>query len=258
MHKDLIEIKKDILNYIPIIYKEYDVDLRLIKYLVDNIDNRITFSLDTISFFVRDDVLNLPEISYRLFNKFKEEPEYDTEVDTGVKAENYLDTNTTYYEYINHVIRDGLEPVDYFKENLLHEVMHMCGGGGGNPLQEGINELKTRELAQKHNLKIAAVGYQKEVEIAKQLQDIIGKDIMDKIEFMSPIYSAMYIEDHVGKEEANLYNNIYKGMKRASNKYSSVLGIIRDPYEKAKIYEEVNYDSVKEIIRAYNEDKKVI
>ena len=39
MHKDLIEIKKDILNYIPIIYKEYDVDLRLVKYLVENIDN---------------------------------------------------------------------------------------------------------------------------------------------------------------------------------------------------------------------------
>lgn len=258
MNKDLTEIKKDILNYVPIIYKEYGVDSRLIKDIVNNIDSKVKFSNETISFIVRDGILYLPELSYKMFEEIKRHHDYNTTLDTGVKRDNYLDINTTYTDYINHIITDGLEPIDYFKESILHETMHLCGGGGGNPLQEGINELKTRELAKKYNLKIAAVGYQKEVKIAKELQTIIGKEVMDKIEFMNPVYSAMYIEDHVGKEEANLYNTIFKEMKNKGKEYNTANGIVKSPYEKAAIYDKVNYDNIKEIIKTYKEGKKVI
>lgn len=258
MNQDLIEIKKDILNYIPIIYKEYGVDSRLIKDIVNHIDDRVRFSNQTISFFVRDGVLHLPELSYNMLNELKQHPRYNTTINTGVKCDNYLDTKTSYTDYINHIINDGLEPIDYFKESLLHEVMHMCGGGGGNPLQEGINELKTRELAKKHNLKIAAVGYQKEVEIVKELQSIVGKEVMDNIEFMNPMYSALYIEEHVGKEEADLYNAIYKEMKIIGKEYNTANRMVKNPYDKAAIYDKVDYSNVNKIINTYKENKKVI
>jgi len=64
--------------------------------------------------------------------------------------------------------------------------------------KEGINELKTRELAQKYNIKIAAYGYSKEVEMAKKMQKIIGKETMDELTFIPRYERIVFLRDKLG------------------------------------------------------------
>lgn len=137
----------------------------------------------TISFICHEGKLYLPVRAYRFFDKVRNLKEYNSEPGLRIKEENYLKTKATYKDYIEHVIKGGLTTRDYFLESLLHEAFHLCGSCGGYPLFEGINELKTRELAYKQKIVIAATGYQKEVEIALKLQEIFGKNGMDVIAF---------------------------------------------------------------------------
>lgn len=251
--KELVreKIENDILLLLPIVKKEYNVPDDIVLNIKNDIDNLVRYSTNTISFFVRDEALYLPIYSFELFNELRKKEEFGTTKDTGVKVENYLDTNTSYYDYINHVIGDGLGVLEYCEESLLHEVMHMCGAKGGYPLQEGITELKTRELAQKYNIKIAAVGYNKEVEIAKRIQEIVGKDVMDKIAFMGLKVGCRYVEDNYSKELAfTIYNIAYK-MDELSSNYNKVVRETNDPYEKAKAYEEIDYSEVHNMIDNY-------
>ncbi len=129
--------------------------------------------------------------------------------------------------------------------------MHICGSQGGTPLEEGINELKTRELAQKNNIKIAAYGYSKEVEIAKRLQQIIGKEVMDELTFVSIPEKKIFLTDKLGDREAELYELISSKMIEKSVSYFDKLSQVNDPFEKAKLYESVDYGEVYQIIDNY-------
>lgn len=237
--KDLIKVKKMILELLQLIKKEYKVSEDLINDIIDNIDNKVYFQNSSISFFVSNGKLYLPELAYSLLKSNGNKTNL-----YGVNIDDYLNTQNTYYDYINHVINDNLTPFDYFSESLLHEVMHLCGGKGGNPLQEGINELKTRELAKKYRLCIAATGYQKEVEVALKLQKIIGKSIMDVIAFKSVDRAFEYIKENDSIEHAELFLKTYSEMIKVNDYYQIQIESITNPYDKARLYETIDYSGL--------------
>ena len=126
--------------------------------------------------------------------------------------------------------------------------MHLCGCRGGNPLEEGFTDLKTRELAQKHNLVISGYGYPKEVEVAKRLQEIIGKEYIDELIFLPYDKKRSFLTEKVGIEKTDLYFTVSKEMQRCSAPYYERLKDISDPYEKAELYSEIDYSDVLDIL----------
>lgn len=253
MEEDLLKIKKLLLEYIGIIIKEYPnsygsnviKNVKLGKELVEfNTDN-------VISFFVRDGILLLPQVVYNIFPNLKKYVNYGKKLDNYRKVEDYLDTNTTYIEYINHIIEGALSVYDYFEESLLHEAMHICGSKGGMPLEEGINELKTRELAQKKNIRIAAYGYSKEVEVAKMFQKLVGSEIMDELTFVPNNERKSFLSNKISEKMAELYEMLSIKMIEKSKDYYNKLGQISDPFEKAELYKEIDYSDLYLLIDSY-------
>ncbi len=251
MNNDIEQIKIELLKYLPLIKQEYNISDEKINDIIQNIDERITYGDKGISFFVRNGVLYLPKIAYGVISELQQNELYGTTKDTGVKVENYLNTDTTYLDYINHMITDGYSAMDYFMDSLLHETMHMCGGRGGTSLEEGIHELKTRQLAQKYNIKIAAVGYNKEVEIAQMLENILGKQTMDIIAFLTDDQIDLYLSAHHTDEEIKLYYDVKNTMKKEGEAYQTQTIKTNNPFEKAAVYDSMEYTETKKNINRY-------
>ena len=233
-------------------YKKY-VEQDRIRALKNNGQIVFLSDEDTVSFKCISSKIYVPKKAYSIFVELKKSPKYGVNLNNFIKGKDYLNTNTTYFDYINHVIECGLDVYDYFEESLLHETMHLCGSDGGHPFKEGINELKTRELAQKYNIKIAAMGYSKEVELAKKFQDIVGKDVMDELTFNSYNFkgACLLLEKRCGVNIVNLYKNV---LDMSDNECGLVLKNAvnsGDPYEKAKIYSEIEYIETNKLLDNY-------
>ena len=203
----------------------------------------------------KNGILLLPKVAYQIFQLLKNYENYGTKLNSHRNIADYLDTNTTYRGYITHLIESGMSVYDYFEESLLHETMHICGSRGGYPLEEGINELKTRELAQKYNRKIAAYGYSKEVEMAKKMQKIIGKETMDKLTFISRYERIVFLRDKLGDEVAELYLQISDEMTKKSEDYYKKISQVSDPFEKAELYDNIDYTELYQIVDDYMDNK---
>lgn len=253
MEQDFLKIKELLFEYIKLILNSYtNCNREQILNALNNNSEIVRFNTsNTITFIVQDGVLLLPKAAYQIFPLLKQYDNYGTKPNRGRNIEEYLDTNTTYMEYINHLIESGLSVYDYFEESLLHEAMHICGSCGSTPLEEGINELKTRELAQKNKIKIAAYGYSKEVEIAKKLQQIIGKEIMDELTFVKRHKRKEFLSTKLGEDVAELYGMLSSKMIEESKIYYDKLVHVNDPFEKAKLYESVDYTETHHIIDNY-------
>ena len=251
MKDDLDNIGKLLLRYIKTIINEYGVyiDSDIINHVLNN--KIVTFSnSDTISFIVKKGVLYLPKHIYSLIPEFQKNIGYGVLPNDGRRIEDYMDTSTTYYDYINHFIRGGLSAYNYFEESLLHEAFHLCGCSGNHPLEEGITELKTRELAQKYSIKIAGYAYPKEVEVAKKVQDIMGKDIIDELAFVLD-NKYDFLIGKVGIEKADLYLKVVKDMTDLSKGYYSKFEKISKPSDKAELYSQLDYSSVLKYLDEY-------
>ncbi len=248
---DLYKIKELIIKYIDLISKEFPYSKAAER--LNSGEELVEFNKDNaISFFVYNGTLLLPKAAYSIFPAFEENENYGINKDSHRRVEDYLNTDTTYFDYIRHVIEGGLSVYDYFEESLLHETMHICGSDGGSPLEEGINELKTRELAQKHNIKIAAYGYPKEVEVAKQLQGVLGKDAMDELTFIPTNERYNFLVSRLGISAAELYHSLSSEMLNCSQNYYSNLRHVNNPVEKAKLYETIDYSELYTIINNHS------
>ena len=203
----------------------------------------------------KNGILLLPKVAYQIFQLLKNYENYGTKLNSHRNIADYLDTNTTYRGYITHLIESGMSVYDYFEESLLHETMHICGSRGGYPLEEGINELKTRELTQKYNIKIAAYGYSKEVEMAKKMQKIIGKETMDELTFIPRYERKDFLRDKLGDEVAELYSQIYVEMMKKSEDYYKKISQVSDPFEKAELYDNIDYTELYQIVDDYMDNK---
>lgn len=253
MNQDLLKTKELLLKYIKVIIENYSKsDRERLLDIIDYDSQIIKFNpTDTITFVVQDGILLLPKNAYKVFPILKQHENYCIKPNNGRNVEDYLDTNTTYMEYINHIIESGMSEYDYFEESLLHEAMHICGSIGGTPLEEGINELKTRELAKKNNIKIAAYGYSKEVEIAKRLQQIVGKELMDELTFVPKEKRKEFLSTKTSNRVAELYESLSDRMIEESRDYYNSVLLVSDPFEKAKLYEGINYTKSYQVLDNY-------
>lgn len=247
-------------KYIQIILAEYNnIIPNEKKEFLTNIDDYTnlikTDETGTISLFVRNNKIYLPISAYQAIEEMKKNPQFGSNKNHLPYTEDtMLLNNNTFFDYIQHVVLKGLSAREYFEEILLHETMHLCGSGGASALREGFTELKTRQLAKKYHLNTSCCGYPKEVEIVYQLEQILGKEVTDKIAFANndlEIYRL--IQQEVGQEEADLYQEIDKivtknFMPYMAEKYPGING----PQKKTETYNKIDYSEAKQLLNQYN------
>lgn len=262
---DRKEISQLVKKYVTIILEEYK------EYIPINIQNKLKSIKDfydyvlvvpnhTISLFANpiNTTIYLPFDAYKAIEILKKLPDYGIDKNHKTYKENNIVLNdNTYRDFVNHVIIKGESCVEYFKEILLHEVMHICGSSGFNALCEGFNELKTREIAEKYGLETSYCGYPKEVKIAYELQQIFGRKIGDKINFLDFKERLILLEQEVGEEAATLYKNIFVSMEKEfrpyiTKSYPAFNGI----KEKCDEYDKIDYKEVYSFLNNYKDKKK--
>ena len=208
----------------------------------------------TISLYVTNDmVLHLPLDGYNAMEELSRLPLYGSDKSHRLyNNDNMIINDNTFESYVEHVILKGLPPLEYFKECLLHEIMHICGSRGGSALSEGFTELKTRELAFKYNLESSCSGYPKEVRIAHELQKLFGKELCDELVFLDFKSVLDLLDSRIGPHAKKLYINIYKAMEEQfvpyiAKRYPGLNGI----KNKCETYDKLNYDFIYELIDQY-------
>lgn len=255
------ELAKQLSSYISIIKEEYGnlIPKEILKYLNSIDDYRKIIKItqtNTISMFVRNGVMYFPLNALKIINVFKKIIGHGSNRNHKTYTKDTLIiNNNTFFSYIKHVFVAGLTPLEFYEETLLHETTHLCGIDGATALREGFAELKTRELAQKYNLKTSACGYPKEVKIAFELQNIFGKEICDRIAFArNNLEITELLSKMIDEKASKFYIEVQSEMEKSfrmyySKKYDGITG----PIKKALEYKKINYDNVYKIINDYKE-----
>ena len=172
-------------------------------------------------------------------------------------SENIVINNNTFLTYIKHVFISGTNAEGYYEDLLLHEVMHFCGSGGGTVLDEGTNELLTRMLAQKYNLRTNSCGYPKEVSLAYELMKCFDEETVIRLAFINSFNQKIeYLKDTLGEEAANMYLQVSELAEKEFNEkyyshmseFSGALGIAK----KVLFYKKIDYSEIHNIIHNYN------
>lgn len=172
-------------------------------------------------------------------------------------SENIVINNNTFLTYIKHVFISGTNAEGYYEDLLLHEVMYFCGSGGGTVLDEGTNELLTRMLAQKYNLRTNSCGYPKEVSLAYELMKCFGEETVIRLAFINSFNQKIeYLKDTLGEEAANMYLQVSELAEKEFNEkyyshmseFSGALGIAK----KVLFYKKIDYSEIHNIIHNYN------
>ena len=245
----IIEIEK----LVEIIKKEYpnlvdipiDYDLKKIVHIEET---------GTISLFVRNKNFYFPLDAFKVLEALKNIPGFGIMKNHKTFTEdNMIINDNTYITYIKHVFLKGLTPEEYFKEILLHETLHFCGSGGGTAIREGINELKTRQLAKKYGLLTSFCGYPKEIKIAYELEKIFGENIINKISFSKNNWEIKEILDSVSLEASSFFFSLEVIMENEfHNKYMKYnFPGLTGPLKKTQKYNSIDYTKAWELIDEY-------
>lgn len=226
-------------QYIPREVKEY---VRSIKEYKDVL---IISNKPTVSFWVEDGKMYIPGRALKIIQALRFVPGYGIKPSHKCyKSMDVLNT-TTYFGYLRHVFLAGLDMEQFCNESLPHEVVHLCGARGWEPFFEGLTELKAREVAAKHDFPLSRCGYNKEVDIVVQIQDILGKDLMSAIAFAgNETKIRRLIESEFGIKTYEAFMEVREYMSdqsRFSNTNSSKrLSVIR----KVLSYSRVKYPDI--------------
>lgn len=208
----------------------------------------------TISLFVRNKNFYFPLDAFKVLETLKKIPGFGTVKNHKTcNQDNMIINDNTYETYIEHVIAKGLTPEEYFKEILLHETLHFCGSGGGTAIREGINELKTRQLAKKYNLLTSSCGYPKETKIAYEIEQIFGEDIINKIAFSKNNQEIKEILDSISPKATSLYFSLEAIMEEEFyNKYMKYnFPGLNGPWKKTQKYNSIDYTKAYELLNEY-------
>lgn len=214
----------------------------------------------TISLFVRNKNFYFPLDAFKVLKAFKKIPGFGMMKNHKTcTEENMIINNNTYITYIKHAFLKGLTPEEYFKEILLHETLHFCGSGGGSALREGINELKTRQLAKKYGLLTSSCGYPKETKIAYELEEIFGEDIINRISFSKSQREIKEILDSISPEATSFFMDLEKTMeKEFHNKYMKYkFPGATGPFKKTKKYNTIDYTEAYALIDECKKNHKI-
>lgn len=266
MEEEKRNLAVQLCQYLKIIEEEYGTFLlEETKEKLDKIKNNPEASIiwntqSVISLFVRNDRIYFPlEGSKQALSNLSQLSCFGSDKNhQACDVDHYVENDCTFQTYIDHVIQKGLTPLQYFEESLLHETMHLCGSGGSSSLEEGLTELKTRELAQKYGLLTSGCGYPKEVKVALRLKEILGEDTIDKITFLGNHISKVdhYLTEKCGEDIANFYFAVRGKMLEEANHYRRKISTIEDPTQKQRIYEEINYQEVHQLIDEFKKENK--
>ena len=134
--------------------------------------------------------------------------------------------------------------------------MHFCGSNGKTALMEGLNEYLTRKLALKYNLKTNGCGYPKEIKIVIELEKIFGEKILQQIAFSKSENEIELTLNKINPKAASFFFNLEKEMDNEFyNKYYKFkFPGLSGPFDKAKKYNDINYDKVNKLINEYNKE----
>lgn len=250
---------QEIEKLVAIIKKEYSnlVDIPLDCDLKERVHIK---QIDTISLFVKNKEFYFPLDAFKVFRTLQKLPGFGKNKNHKTyNADNIILNDNTYITYIKHVFLKGLSAEEYFKESLLHETLHFCGSGGGTAIREGINELKTRQLAKKYGLLTSACGYPKETKIAYELEQIFGEKIINEISFAKNNKEIKAILDAISSESSAFFFELEAIMeKEFYHKYMKHnFPGLTGPIKKAKKYHAINYTKAYELIAKYKASKKM-
>ena len=208
----------------------------------------------TISLFVRNRNFYFPLEAFKILDALKKIPGFGTVKNHKTyNQDNMIINDNTYLTYMKHVFLKGLTTEEYFKEILLHETFHFCGSGGGTAIREGINELKTRQLARKYDLLTSSCGYPKETKIAYELEKIFGEDIVNKIAFSKNDQQIIEILDSISPDATAFYYSLEMTMeKEFYNKYMKYnFPGLTGPLKKTQKYNSIDYTQAYELLDEY-------
>ncbi|MBQ3414334.1 MAG: hypothetical protein IJH39_03115 [Clostridia bacterium] len=243
-------------KYVKAILKEYGnaIPINKRKELENISDYKSILVINpehTVSFYCCDDKIFLPQYASEILDKMKFIPGFGINKKHKCYKNNEILNNTSYLGYIAHVVLKGLDIEDFCLESLLHETVHLCGSDGIEPFREGLTELKAREIAQKYGFPLSRCGYNKEVNIVSQVQDILGRELITKIAF-TPNESKVYdlITQQYSSNAYSIIAEIRERMNEESRtkydarKYQGTFSAIK----KATAYDSLNYSKVLPLI----------
>ena len=265
IHKRLTEkIKK----YIHIIRKEYEdyIPLDVLKRL-DSIDDyeKILkiYDYGEINAYANNKSINMPLRAEKVIEFVSKIPGYGIDKNHKIyNSDNMIVNNNTFLTYLKHVFVSGTDTEGYYDDILLHEVMHFCGGDGASVLKEGINELLTRKVAQKYNLRTSCCGYPKEVKLAYELMECFGEDIVTSLGFIKGFDKEVeFIRDNLGDTAAKLYIQVRNDSEKEfqekyyshMKEFSGVVGTAK----KVLFYKKIDYSSSYKLIDKYLKSEKI-
>lgn len=266
IHKRLTE---EIKKYIHIIRKEYEdyIPLDVLKRL-DNIENyeKILkiYDYGEINAYANNKSINMPLCAEKVIEFFSKIPGYGIDKNHKIyNSDNMIVNNNTFLTYLKHVFVSGTDTDEgYYDDILLHEVMHFCGGDGASVLKEGINELLTRKVAQKYNLRTSCCGYPKEVKLAYELMNCFGEDIVKSLGFIKGFDKEVeFIRDNLGEDAAKLYIQVRNDSEKEfqekyysrMKEFSGVVGTAK----KVLFYKKIDYSNSYKLIDKYLKSEKV-
>ena len=262
MEKEIEQIKQNLIptikTYIEIIKKEYSslVDIP------ENIDLNNYVHIEntgTISLFIHNGHFYFPTDAFKVLEALKRIPGYGSNKNHRTcRKENMVINNNTYMTFLKHIFFKGLTPEEYYREILLHETLHFCGSGGATAIREGINELKTRQLAQKYDLLTSSCGYPKETKIAYELEQIFGEEIINKISFSKNNIKIKEILDKVSLDASKFYFTLEAIMEEEfHNKYMKYdFPGLTGPIKKTQKYNTIDYTKAYILIEEYKRKQK--
>lgn len=210
----------------------------------------------TISLFVRNHNFYFPLDAFKVLGAFKRIPGFGmVKNHKTCNQDNMIINDNTYITYIKHAFLKGLTPEEYFKEILLHETLHFCGSGGRTAIREGINELKTRQLAKKYDLLTSSCGYPKETKIAYELENLFGEDIINKISFSKSRLEIKEILDSVSPIASSFFFTLEMVMEEEFyDKYMKYeFPGLTGPFKKTQKYNSIDYTKAYLLIDEYKE-----
>lgn len=259
IHRRLTERIKEYINIIISEYEPYmpmDVLTRL-RGIQDFSKILRIYDYGEVSAYADEENVHMPLCADRLLNIASRIPGYGINKDhRPYNSETMVINNNTFLKYMVHVFISGTNAEGYYEDLLLHEVMHFCGSGGGSVLDEGINELLTRMLAQKHNLRTNSCGYPKEVNLAYELMKCFGQETIIRLAFMSSLDEKIeYLKNTFGVDAANMYLQVAMQAEQEFNgkyyshmsEFSGVVGIVK----KVLFYNKIDYSDIYQTIRNY-------